>query len=101
MQRLPALLVLLALLLIAVAPSLAAPPASGPATTAATSDEAFLATLGALPEGVQPIEPRPLSTFCVTNADCPTGQLCCYPCGIDGCSNICMKPVKGRCPLFV
>jgi len=41
-------------------------------------------------------------TFCNSDDECPTGQLCCYPCGIDGCQNVCMTPWKGgECPLFV
>jgi hypothetical protein len=39
-------------------------------------------------------------TVCTTSADCPAGQLCCYPCGIDGCDWICMTPVRNRCPFF-
>jgi hypothetical protein len=38
--------------------------------------------------------------FCATGADCPTGQLCCYPCGIEGCTKTCTKPLRGRCPLY-
>jgi hypothetical protein len=38
---------------------------------------------------------------CTSNAQCPAGKLCCYPCGIDGCTNMCVTPVKGRCPLYV
>jgi hypothetical protein len=38
---------------------------------------------------------------CNTNADCPPGELCCYPCGIPNCPNYeCFAPVNGRCPLF-
>lgn len=90
---------LLLLALIPGAQSSAAPAPSASATAPPASDAAFLATL-ALP-GVQPLDPTPMSTACNSNADCPSGKLCCYPCGIDGCSNICMTPVKGRCPLFV
>jgi hypothetical protein len=47
------------------------------------------------------LTPQTLSvTYCTSNADCPTGQLCCYPCGIDGCQRTCMNPFKGRCPFF-
>jgi hypothetical protein len=36
---------------------------------------------------------------------CETGLKCCYPCGVDGCENICMVPCTdgacaGGCPLF-
>ena len=37
---------------------------------------------------------------CTTHADCPAGQLCCYPCGIDGCPFVCMTPERGRCPFY-
>lgn len=38
---------------------------------------------------------------CETDADCAAGQLCCYPCGIPGCSNVCTRVVSGgRCPLL-
>jgi hypothetical protein len=66
----------------------------------------FLATLAA-PNGAPAVPdllpaPSNMSTICHTNADCPRGQLCCYPCGIDGCPNyLCTTPIKGRCPLYV
>jgi hypothetical protein len=38
-------------------------------------------------------------TFCTTDADCPTGEICCYPCGIDGCEKACTTPWRGHlCP---
>jgi hypothetical protein len=37
---------------------------------------------------------------CASNADCASGELCCYPCGIPGCSNVCMQVSGGRCPAF-
>lgn len=38
---------------------------------------------------------------CNDHDDCPEGQLCCYPCGIDGCDFICMDPDRrGRCPII-
>jgi hypothetical protein len=44
-------------------------------------------------------------TGCMTNADCPTGQLCCNLCGAfpdDGSSCLgCVQPVRKRCPLVV
>jgi hypothetical protein len=40
------------------------------------------------------------TTYCASSADCPSGQLCCYPCGIDGCNRVCMKPMNGHCPFF-
>ena len=49
---------------------------------------------------VLPPSPRFLSTVCTSHADCPAGQLCCYPCGIDGCDFVCMTAVRNRCPFF-
>jgi hypothetical protein len=38
---------------------------------------------------------------CSDDDDCPQGQLCCYPCGIDGCDFVCMDPDRrGRCPII-
>ena len=37
---------------------------------------------------------------CTTHEDCPEGQLCCYPCGIDGCPFVCTTPQWGRCPFY-
>jgi hypothetical protein len=38
---------------------------------------------------------------CESDADCAAGELCCYPCGIPGCSNFCTRVVSGgRCPLI-
>jgi hypothetical protein len=38
---------------------------------------------------------------CASDADCAAGQLCCYPCGFPGCSNVCTPiPSGGRCPLI-
>jgi hypothetical protein len=93
-------LVLLALLaLIPCSPSMAQ---TAPANTAE-----FLATLSAAadaPANVPAAQTLPapafLSTSCTSSSQCPTGQLCCYPCGIDGCSNVCMNPVRGHCPFF-
>ncbi len=65
----------------------------------------FLATLAgdlnaAAPSGeVLPPSPALRSTTCTSNADCPTGQLCCYPCGIPDCEFVCMTPWRGKfCP---
>jgi hypothetical protein len=80
---------------------------SAPAAPAPASDADFLATLasgqGDATPGAEslPTGPRFLTTLCNSNADCPTGQLCCYPCGIPDCHNICMAPVNKRCPNFV
>jgi hypothetical protein len=37
---------------------------------------------------------------CMGDGDCMSGLLCCYPCGIPGCTNQCMAPMGGHCPLF-
>jgi hypothetical protein len=64
---------------------------------------AFLATLSA----GQTSTPVASSTLnfqwitCTDDDDCPEGQLCCYPCGIDGCDFMCMNPDRrGRCPII-
>ncbi|HYG63855.1 MAG TPA: hypothetical protein VEL74_14855 [Thermoanaerobaculia bacterium] len=81
-----------------------------PQLLAAEDVSGFLATL---PQTEAPtvdapaIEGAPDPTFlqtiiyCNSHSECPAGKLCCYPCGIDGCQNRCLTPVKGRCPLFV
>lgn len=42
----------------------------------------------------------PAGTLCGSTAECAAGLMCCYPCGIPGCSNRCIAPMGGRCPLF-
>jgi len=37
---------------------------------------------------------------CTENAQCESGLLCCYPCGIAGCENQCTVPVGESCPAF-
>jgi hypothetical protein len=38
---------------------------------------------------------------CTSDSDCQSGLKCCYPCGVPGCSNECIKPEpSGQCPLF-
>jgi hypothetical protein len=93
-------LVLLALFTLALcAQGIAQTPPAAP-VPASTAD--FLASLSGQNNAPSDLPSSPifLSTLCVTNADCPTGQLCCYPCGIDGCSRACTKPLRGRCPLY-
>ena len=98
-------LVLLALFALALCgQAMAQTPVAAPVPTSGpTSTAEFLATLSA-GQGTAPgdLLPSPifLATFCATDADCPTGQLCCYPCGIDGCNKTCTKPLRGRCPLY-
>jgi hypothetical protein len=60
------------------------------------------ALLALLTAGAGVLTPSPGFAWivCTSNTDCPTGQLCCYPCGIDGCDKICMDPWNKRCPLI-
>jgi hypothetical protein len=37
---------------------------------------------------------------CTSTSQCPPGTLCCYPCGVDGCQDMCLQPLHGHCPLF-
>jgi hypothetical protein len=97
-MRVLVLFALFALALCAQGMAQTPPAAPIPANTAD-----FLATLSGAPGNVtSDLLPSPifLSTLCATNADCPTGQLCCYPCGIEGCSRVCTQPLRGRCPLY-
>jgi hypothetical protein len=65
-----------------------------PTVTAPVSLATFLASLSGGQGNVSGAE-----TFCTTNADCPSGEICCYPCGIDGCEKACTTPWRGnRCP---
>ena len=61
---------------------------------------AALLSLLALGSGL--LTPRPVfaATVCTSSTQCPKNQLCCYPCGIDGCDRICMDTRNGRCPFF-
>lgn len=48
---------------------------------------------------ILPPSPTFLTTTCDSHDDCPTGQLCCYPCGIPDCEFVCMTPWRGKfCP---
>jgi len=98
-------LVLLALFALALcAQGMAQTPAAAPVPASVPANTAdFLATLSGAPGNVtSDLLPSPvfLAMFCATDADCPTGQLCCYPCGIEGCTKTCTKPLRGRCPLY-
>src|SRR5262245_24355444 len=91
--------VLVLLALIPCSQCMAQTPPAAPVPSVAE----FLATLSngqstAPDTAVLPPSPTFLSTVCHSNADCPTGQLCCYPCGVEGCDFICMTPVRGHCP---
>lgn len=39
-------------------------------------------------------------SVCTEHAQCASGLLCCYPCGIPGCENQCTVPVEESCPVF-
>lgn len=96
------ILVLLALVLLAAVPALAATPAAASAApTLSAADAEFLASLASpAPAGASFLaaDPTAVPTVCHSQADCPTGYKCCYPCGIPDCDFVCMK-VK-RCPLI-
>lgn len=112
----PALVLLVLLSLLSLAPSTAQMPpvevsASHPAATPAPVSVAqFLATLSATLSVKQAQIPNDLApapsflTGCTDNSQCPTGQLCCYLCGNppdgddSGC-RACVWPVKRGCPL--
>jgi hypothetical protein len=55
------------------------------------------------PDAAVPDVPRDggvAGTRCGSDTDCAEGLLCCYPCGIPGCTNQCTAPMRGRCPLI-
>jgi hypothetical protein len=98
-------LVLLALLALIPCTGATAQTAPKPAVTATApvpaSTAEFLAALSAAPDLTQNLAPAPqFLTTCTSSSQCPSGQLCCYPCGIDGCSFTCMTPMNGHCPRF-
>ena len=81
-------------------------PAAAPAPDAATAR--FLATLaGGQTQTLNDLVPAPsFMTGCTSNAQCPTGEICCFLCGnppadpddYDSCRG-CVPPVKGGgCP---
>ncbi len=104
MKLVPPALILLALLALVPGTLLAAGTPATASTVAATSPAAasslddFFASLAGGPSNRSEISAIGASTICQSNADCPRGWLCCYPCGIPDCNFVCMK-VK-RCPLF-
>src|SRR5687767_12619059 len=60
---------------------------------------ALAGDLSTVPGGeALPPSPTFLSTTCDSHDDCPTGELCCYPCGIPDCEFVCMTPWRNRCP---
>ena len=92
--------VLSLLALLALVPCAVCVAQTAPVQVTAPADVAgFLATLS----GAQNSTPAAVGfqwTTCIDDDDCPSGQLCCYPCGIDGCPFVCMTPQRGRCPFF-
>ena len=100
-------LVLFALLsLLSFVPSMAQTmPVAAPLSDA---DARFLATLaGGEAQTPSDLAPSPsFMTGCTSNAQCYTGQLCCYMCGNppegdDSFCWACVTPVRGRCPMVV
>ena len=79
---------------------------------AAVPDKAeFLASLSvaapsasAQPAPAQPLDPEFMQTSgtgCTSDAQCPTGKLCCRDCGFFGCTHKgCLTPFHGGCPLI-
>lgn len=92
-----ALLALLALPVLTAAEPAAAAPADVASFLAALAEPAVEAPAA---EGPLPAPTFVQTIFCTSHSQCPQGQLCCYPCGVPDCSNICMTPVRGRCPLI-
>jgi len=100
-----ALVLLVMLALVPCARGFAQTAPAAPSVQAPANVAEFLATLSgnssdAPGTGVLVPNPTLLSTTCTSSTQCPTGQLCCYPCGIDGCSRVCMVPMRGHCPFF-
>jgi hypothetical protein len=90
---------------LAQAPVAASPQA--PAASAPSDVADFLATLSA-PSGSQgaaDLPPAPdflqTSTGCTSDAQCPTGKLCCRDCAFPECTHkSCLTPMNGHCPLI-
>lgn len=104
----PTLALLVLLSLLALVPSMAQTPpvAAAPVSDA---DAQFLATLAG-EQTPTPSDLVPAPSFmsgCTSNAQCPTGQLCCYMCGNppaegdDSFCWMCVTPYRGRCPMPV
>lgn len=71
-----------------------------------TIEEGDTSTEVSPPAVSQEVSPAPdsmddvkaMGTCGETSGSCPTGQKCCYPCGIEGCLWQCMTVT--RCPMF-
>jgi hypothetical protein len=94
------------LLLAALMAALALPcfAAAAPSTPAPAVDAGFVASLAAPAAPTLPPAPTFLQTTgsdCTSDAQCPTGQLCCRACGFVGCTRMaCFPPMHGHCPFF-
>ncbi len=91
------------LLLAALMTALALPCFAAATAPATAADAVFVASLAA-PTPTPGTPPAPIfvqTSSCTTNADCPTGQLCCLACGYFGCTRkACFKTTNGQCPHF-
>ncbi len=98
--------VLALLALLTIIPSIQGMAQTPPTATSLPSVDEFLGSLSnssssaSVVVGNQVPSPTPMATSCSSSTDCPSGQLCCYPCGIEGCTRTCMKPMNGHCPFF-
>lgn len=70
---------------------IAAGALSSSSASATLSVDEFFLRVGGLEAGAT----------CSAEAECAPGLLCCYPCGIRGCTNRCVQPTAaGRCPIL-
>jgi hypothetical protein len=101
----PVLVLLALFVLIPLAQAMAQTPPAAPAPVVDAATAQFLATLagGQIQVSTNPTPAPLLETGCSTDADCPTGQICCFLCGNppdDGSScKACTTPFRGRCPI--
>ncbi len=91
------------LLLAALIAALALPCFAAATPSAPAPDASFVASLAAPAAPTPPPAPTFLQagSGCTSNAQCPTGELCCRACGYFGCTQTaCFPPMHGHCPLF-
>lgn len=56
-------------------------------------------TLGCGASAAPPATPVAEGRACTLDTDCAPGLACCYPCGVEGCENVCMHVEPGSgCP---
>lgn len=56
-------------------------------------------TLGCGAAPAAPATPVAEGHACTSDADCASGLACCYPCGVEGCRDVCMHVEPGAgCP---